>query len=336
MRASRVGVGSIDLQSGDPSMSPIVSRVRLPARGLGGETELSTRGLIRRILASILILSLIAGAGGIYFILRHRALEAAADKARLMLVTALAIRAYTTEQIQPDLPQFTTDKFHAATVPSFAAQTVYRKVQTNFPAYTYREPALNPTNPADRATPFEVELINKFRSDAEIPELHGVRSNDGASVFYLARPIKITQEACLACHSTPDRAPAAMLAKYGSANGFGWTLNETIGIQTLTVPVEQELRSAMEVAVLVAGGLLLLFLVIYWALTASLNMAVVRPLVALARAADVASKSGEPGVKMPRSGAEEIRTLTEAIERLRASLFKALNQLTARPSTGPR
>lgn len=39
------------------------------------------------------------------------------------------------------------------------------------------------------------------------------------------------------CHSTPDVAPAAMVRKYGSANGFGWNLDPIIAAQIVSVPI---------------------------------------------------------------------------------------------------
>src|SRR5689334_2020466 len=116
--------------------------------------RVNTRALIRRILLLILLISLIAGAGGVYVFLRQRALEAAAANARLMLVTALAVRGYTNDQVVPVLNKLPADTFYKMTVPSYAAHSVYRSVQATYPAYTYREPALNPTNPDDRPTPF--------------------------------------------------------------------------------------------------------------------------------------------------------------------------------------
>ena len=293
-------------------------------------STVSTRGLIRRILLMILVVSLITGTGGVYVFLRHRALESAAENARLMLVTALAVRSYTNEFVVPVLQKLPADQFYKMTVPSFAAHSVYRTVQSAYPAYTYREPALNPTNLDDRPTPFEVELINRFRANADLAEQRGVRTTDDGSVFYLARPIKISQGECLLCHSTPDRAPSAMIAQYGPNNGFGWQLNEIVGVQTLTVPVERELRSAAELSILIGGGLLVVFSVIYWALTLSLQTAVVHPLIALARAADEASKSSDQRLVLPRSGSAEIQSLAEAIERLRVSLLKSLTRLASR------
>ena len=60
-------------------------------------------------------------------------------------------------------------------MPAFAAQNVFERVQKVNPAYSYREPALNPTNPNDRPTAVEVELINRFRAEPQLGELTGIR-----------------------------------------------------------------------------------------------------------------------------------------------------------------
>jgi protein-histidine pros-kinase len=219
------------------------------------------------------------------------------------------------------------ENFHAVTVPAFAAQSVYRRVQKDYSGYVYREPAFKPTNPDDLPMPFEVELLDKFRAMPELKELKGVRNDGKGNVYYLARPLR-AQESCLGCHDTPERAPAAMVAKYGPQNGFGWKLNEVVALQSLTIPAAAELRETGEIAMMLAGGLLLVFLVTYFALTLSIDSLVVRPLKALELAADAASTSHDSNVVLPASGAREIRSIAAAIERLRESLRKSLQQLS--------
>lgn len=282
---------------------------------------------IRLVLIPIFVIVLIIGSGGAYLMLRHAATVRAAETARLVLNTATSIRAYTQNHVLPDVSKAPTSTFYETSVPAFAAQTVYKSVQEMNPAYSYREPALNPTNPNDRPTAVEVELINRFRAEPKLDELTGIREGDGGSVFYLARPIRITNPDCLVCHSTPDKAPPAMIAKYGASNGFGWQLNETIGIQTLTVPIAEQLKGSVELAISLAAGLLLVFVVTYFALTYTLQMALVRPLRDLAIAADAASVTTSDRATVMPSGTKEIQDLGEAIQRLRTSLIKALRRL---------
>src|SRR5437588_9333976 len=71
--------------------------------------------------------------------------------ARIMMAAANAIRTYTVEELVPLLPSERDGKFVAASVPAYAAQKNFSKVQANFPGFSYREPALNPTNLSDPA-----------------------------------------------------------------------------------------------------------------------------------------------------------------------------------------
>ena len=65
------------------------------------------------------------------------------------------------------------------------------------------------------------DVISQFRNQADKKELVGHRSTPTGESLYLARPIRITNEGCLVCHSVPANALPAMVAKYGTANGFG-------------------------------------------------------------------------------------------------------------------
>ena len=285
------------------------------------------RRVLRRSLLAVFLGALIFGIGGFYLILRSAAMDDAEQQARLILSSAMGIRDYTNQHVEPILAHMPADQFHEETVPSFASQTVFRSVTANDRAYTYRESALNPTSVNDRASPFELELIRRFRDDTSQKEIMGTTISGDQRVFYLARPIKITDGNCLACHDTPARAPKAMLAKYGPYNGFGWHLNETVGAQILTVPVTQQFRSTLQIVALLTAGLTAIFATAYFALSAALETMVTSPLHALSDAADTASRTGSATAPLPVSGVREIRLLSEALQRLRISLAKALARL---------
>lgn len=288
------------------------------------------RSIVRGNLLMIFLVALFAGGGGFYLLLENAALDQAEQEARLVLATAMSIRSYTTDRILPQLSRQHDGVFHEETVPFFATQTVFRGVSGQDSAYAYRESALDPTSPADRAAPFEVELIREFRDDAKLGEKRGVMDANGNRLFYLARPIRIEDRACLACHDTPARAPQALLTKYGSANGFGWKLGEVIGVQLVTVPVTKEFRSTLQLVAVLIGGLALIFAIAFFALNAAMDVAVVTPLGELAEAAEHASRAESAQPPLPQSGTREIRLLALSIQRLRESLAKALGELRAR------
>lgn len=165
-------------------------------------------------------------------------------KARILSDTTWAIRDYTQTQINPLLLGEMHDRFHPQSVPSYAAQEVFRDLRTQ-PAYEtffYKEAVLNPTNLRDKANGFETELIKKIQQ-RNLPELTGFQNQDGNQLFYLAQPIVITDPSCLKCHSTPDVAPQSMLNYYGTQRGFGWKLNETVGIRITYIPTQKILQA---------------------------------------------------------------------------------------------
>ena len=107
-------------------------------------------GLRTKFNLAILVAFLIGFAGAGFF-LRNLFIENARqqvlENARIMMTAANAVRHFTNVFIKPLAAPLNDSgaKFIPASVPSFAAQTTFKDVQLQFPDYTYREPALNPT-----------------------------------------------------------------------------------------------------------------------------------------------------------------------------------------------
>jgi Protein of unknown function (DUF3365) len=62
----------------------------------------------------------------------------------------------------------------------------------------------------------------------------------------------------LICHSTSEAAPVEMVKVYGTANGFGWKLNEVIGAQIVSVPAklaDASADKALKTILLWLGGI---------------------------------------------------------------------------------
>jgi Protein of unknown function (DUF3365) len=140
--------------------------------------------------------------------------------------------------------QFIDTEFHPQSVPAFAATEIFNYLRDKYPEYTYKEAALNPTNPRDRSTDWEADIINQFRNNTDQKDFTGKRDTPTGKALLYARPLKVNNESCLKCHNTPNDAPPEMLRQYGLANGFGWKLNEIIGAQIVSVPAAVPLGMA--------------------------------------------------------------------------------------------
>src|SRR5579864_692011 len=132
-----------------------------------------------------------------------------------MITDASAIRDYTAKEIKPLLVDQLKVRFLPHVVSSWAAQTNMRELSEQFPGYTYRETALNPTNPADRPAEWESDIIAEFQHSATLKEFTSTRDTPAGPILSVSRPIRITDPGCLSCHSTPAAAPPTMIDLYG-------------------------------------------------------------------------------------------------------------------------
>lgn len=251
--------------------------------------------------------------------------EVLAD-AGLMMDSAGAIRTYTANEILPLLEHSMHDSFPPQEIPFYAATQNFLKLRERHPEYMYKEATLNPTNPRDRATDWEADIIQRFRNNAGTSEVVGERETPMGKSLYLARPIRISGE-CLECHGSPATAPVSMVARYGRDNGFGWQDHEIVGAQVVSVPFANASASAERAFRAFLIALALVFAAIFVALNALLYVLLVRPVRRIAHTAERVSVGDMSADEFPRHAPAEIDSLVRSFNRMRTSLDKAMRLL---------
>lgn len=280
-------------------------------------------------LVLLLVFTLGVGASG-YFshrLLHKHATEETVLMAGSMMAAAMAIRIYTVEQIRPELNKVASKKFLPQTVPAYAATEVFQSLRSDYPDYTYKEATLNPTNPRDRATDWEADIITQFRNFPDRQELIGQRDTPVGSALYLARPIKITNESCLQCHSRPSAAPKSMIDTYGDSGGFDWKLNETVGAQIVSIPANLATAKANQAFIAYMGSLVAVFTVVFIALNILLGRIVIKPVTRLSAVADLVSTGKMDLPEFQVKTTDEIGLLAQSFNRMKRSLEKAMSML---------
>ena len=129
------------------------------------------------------------------------------------------------------------------------------------------------------------------------------------------------------CHSTPDVAPAAMIRQYGRDNGFGWTPNEIIGAQIVTVPESVPLEIASTALKTLVAYLLVVAAVTLIILDVVLIVTVIRPVAKLSTMADQISQGKLDVEDLPVRGRDEISVLASSFNRMQRSLARAMKLL---------
>jgi protein-histidine pros-kinase len=247
-------------------------------------------------------------------------------QASLMLDSAQAIRSYTETEVGPLLDEKMLTAFRPQSVPFYAATQNFLKLHRKHPDYAYKEATLNPTNPRDRATDWEADIVQRFRSDAASAQVTGVRDTPIGRSLFMARPIRV-EAGCLECHSLPSAAPATMIARYGSDHGFGWQPHEVVGAQIISVPLATAESSAKRVRLGVLLAIAAMFAVLLLVVNVALYALVIRPVRRIARIADQVSLGDASAAEFPRGGGREVAALSAALSRMRKSLDKALRML---------
>ena len=262
-----------------------------------------------------------------YELLQRNARDEVLRDAGLMMETALSVRKYTVSQIKPELIKVIDETFLPQTVPAYAATEVFNELRKSYPDYSYKEATLNPTNPRDRATDWESDIVNRFRQVATEKEIVAERDSPTGRQLYIARPIRITNPECLACHTTAEASPPSMIKIYGPANGFGWKLNEVVGAQVVTVPMEVPHRNADRAFFTFMSSLAAIFAVIFVALNVMLSTLILRPIRRLSEVADVVSTGDFSEPEFPEQGRDEVAVLASSFNRMRRSLEKAMQMI---------
>ena len=289
---------------------------------------------LRKKFTFFLLLILILGLGligtALNFVLKKDTQNEIASKALILIETMNSVRNYTSTQVEPELADRIDSVFLPETIPAYSAREVFeglRQKDADYRNFFYKEATLNPSNLRDQANPFETTVINKFIEQEEIKERRGFYNAPGGQLFYIARPIRITQASCLQCHSTPDVAPKTVIDRYGSVNGMGWKLNEIIGAQIISVPAKTVNAQANQSFVIIMAIVSIIFAFVIVLVNYLLNHNIINPLKKMARVAEEVS-TGYMDAEFEKTANDEIGHLAEAFQRMKLSLTIAMNRIS--------
>lgn len=272
-------------------------------------------------------LGIAAATGMSYWIVQKSAVEEVKQATNLLRANATAVRSYTLNSIDPLLSDDNDILFLPETVTSYAARTVFSTFQEGFPQYSYKEAALNPTNPADLPNALETSLIEQFRADPSLDQLSAIVEDDGERFLTVAFPVTIKQEGCLRCHSTPEAAPPAMIDLYGSENGFGWQLGETVGAQIISAPMALVDQRVRETGLILIAALAAAFLLVLVVTNMMLSRIVLRPVARMSQVAEQVSLGDFSVPEYAKTGKDEITSLSVSFNRMRRSLESAMKMI---------
>jgi len=286
--------------------------------------NLSTRFTL--ILSGVFLLGIAIGGTAYWRALQGKAQEQIASQGTLLIEAMNSVRGYTSTHVKPLLADqlASSATFIPETVPAFSARSVFENFrgQKNFESYSYKEAAFNPTNTLDTADDFEAALLQKM-IDTNSGEQSGYRETATGRLFYIARPLKLGADSCLECHSTPDKAPASLLATYGNKAGFGWTVGQIIAVQIIYVPPQKVFDAAWQTFLLVMSVFIIIFALTILLINSLLRRYVIGPVRVLGGLAQKISADENIAPDLEGSALHSVTTRVDELGNL-AQVFKKM------------
>ncbi len=279
------------------------------------------------VLTAIFAVAFVLAGWFTHTLLQRNAMAEIQENARIMIDSASAVRTYTSTQIKPLLKNQMTYTFMPQSVSAYSANEYFKLLHKKYPEYSYKEATLNPTNPSDRATDWEADIVRMFRQYPEKTEFVDQRDTPAGRALFIAKPLKISDPACLDCHDTPDRAPRTVIEQYGSDNGFGWKLNDIVAAQIITAPMQLPIQRANSAFTAFMLSLAAVFIVLIGAINAMLIFLVIKPVNQLSTIASEVSLGNLEVADFKANGNDEIAKLSESFGRMRKSLVEAIRML---------
>lgn len=198
---------------------------------------------------------------------KKSALVTAEEKALILLQHNLAIHFYFNQELKPQIFSLTAaikepDYFDPACMSStYAVRHIDRFYrQESGGHYYYKEAAIHARSPENEADDFERDFILQLNNDQNVKTLSGVRNFAGKPYFFTLIRGERMGEGCMHCHSTPDKAPVALIRQYGATRSFNRSVNEVVSAISIRMPLEQAYHNANALSFKLSAGILLLLL----------------------------------------------------------------------------
>jgi signal transduction histidine kinase len=247
------------------------------------------------------------------------------QKTDLILGHTGATMEYVRDELRPMMfHRLPKDEFiREAMSTSFVNKGVMARFEKRFPLYMYRRVAVDPINLLNKADAFEEDLIRKFSRHLIDGEWRGLIKRNGVDCFIHAKPVVMEQQ-CTVCHGNPAYAPKNLTRYYGAEHGYFRQVGAVIGLESITIPVDETFHRIRQVALSVfllgLAGTVILFLVLnylYYIVAA-------RPLQrAGAFFKSVVSGGKEPAVKFDVKSHDEIAELATSFNQMVDHLKKS-------------
>lgn len=138
------------------------------------------------------------------------------------------------------------------------------RVKQGMPEVYYKLASVNPRNPVNKADQYEIRLLDLFNKNRNIKNHEEIVTIDNKKYIYYTIPFLETNSACLKCHGRREDAPPGLQKLYPGYGGFGEQIGNIRAIESIRVPVNDEIfKAAIFTGSATSGVIVLIVLLLF-------------------------------------------------------------------------
>jgi len=158
-------------------------------------------------------------------------------------------------------PQILSSSYIVRTMHAFYNEELEK---AGLPEIYYKMASANPRNPVNRADNDETALIRMFNENREVNEFRKVMKIDGKKYLYYAIPFLETDNRCVRCHGKREDAPQGIQTLYPGDDGFNEKTGVFRAIESIRVPIGDDISAAFILTCSLSTGIVALFLLLFF------------------------------------------------------------------------
>jgi len=222
----------------------------------------------------------------VYYTMKNKALDNAKETAMIILARANAIHDYFTYELKPSIFHLMKDAgigddyFDPHWMSSTHAVREINRIYTKKAGKSilYKHAAINARSVEYEADEYEKKFLKELNENKDLESRTAIRTIDNKKYFVVMRKNTTFLKACMKCHSTPENAPAQMVASYGDDKGFNKKLGEVSSALVIKIPIFEPLNEAAIFSAKLSMMLIMVFLMALGAMLFLYRKFIVNPI----------------------------------------------------------
>lgn len=310
-----------------PAQAP--RQQRTGSSGSGGSTAQKRTSIVTRFNQAAIALyigTLIISLLGTYALTRQHVFNQAHQELELLEDMIHSMRLFVRDETRE---HFLNQNIHFApvTVEALAPKLLADKFLDEQPDYYIRLVSDNPMNPENRADPFELALLQRFRDNPDLEPLLERGPIRGTPYLLASTPIEALP-GCFQCHGLYRSAPAEITAEYPPWSGvnFRGGVGSIAGISMVGVPLTDLNTLVLQRSLVLIALLTLLFAGIFLIINIVVKRSIVNPVLEISNKAQEVSR-GQIDQQIESQRKDEIGNLSRSFELMRRSLALAMKRV---------